>query len=191
MEPSSANCYPGTTVLVNKFDIRDDVKRSEVEAVLVSARSAEWMSKPLCSSFDFQRYREIHRYLFADLYDWAGMLREINISKKGTLFCPAAELSTRSQLIFHRLSENNCFCGLGHDAFVEQLLDFYCVTNELHPFREGNGRTQGIFLTQLIENAGYHIDFADIDSDLLMLASIQSSQGVTDLLRSILMDAIT
>ena len=64
-------------------------------------------------------------------------------------------------------------------------MDFYCGTNDLHPFREGNGRTQRIFLSQLIENAGYGIDWAEIDGDLLMIATIQAARGVTDLLRQI------
>lgn len=76
------------------------------------------------------------------------------------------------------------------NEFVEEIVDFYCVTNELHPFREGNGRTQRAFLTQLIRNAGYDINFADMDTDLLMIATIQSAQGVTDLLRQVLGDAI-
>ena len=68
---------------------------------------------------------------------------------------------------------------------MEEIVDFYYVTNELHPVREGNGRTQRAFLTQLIRNAGYDINFADMDIELLMIATIQSAQGVTDLLKSI------
>lgn len=64
-------------------------------------------------------------------------------------------------------------------------MDFYCATNELHPFREGNGRTQRSFLAQLIRNAGYDINFSDIDGELLMIATIQSANGVDDLLRQI------
>ena len=77
-----------------------------------------------------------------------------------------------------------------HDSFVEEIVDFYCDSNILHPFREGNGRTQRVFLTQLIRGAGYDISFADMDTDLLMIATIQSAQGVTDLLRQILYDSI-
>ncbi|MBQ5488867.1 MAG: hypothetical protein IIT70_08470 [Clostridia bacterium] len=55
----------------------------------------------------------------------------------------------------------------------------------MHPFLEGNGRTQRAFLTQLIRNAGYNISFADMDTDLLMIATIQSAQGITDLLKQL------
>ena len=50
---------------------------------------------------------------------------------------------------------------------MDEIVDFYCVTNDLHPFREGNGRTQRAFLTQLIRNAGYDINWAEVDGDLL------------------------
>ncbi|HBE13799.1 MAG TPA: hypothetical protein DEB10_07630 [Ruminococcaceae bacterium] len=50
----------------------------------------------------------------------------------------------------------------------------------LHPFREGNGRTQRVFISQLIRNAGYDIDFSEIDSDDLMIATIQAANGVFD-----------
>lgn len=52
--------------------------------------------------------------------------------------------------------------------------------NILHPFREGNGRTERIFISQLIRFNGYDIDFSDIDTDYLMFATIQSAQEITD-----------
>ena len=64
-----------------------------------------------------------------------------------------------------------------HDAFVEEITDFYC-------------RTQRAFLAQLIRSAGYDINWSDMDGDLLMIATIQSAQGATDLLRQVLGEAI-
>ena len=69
-------------------------------------------------------------------------------------------------------------------------MNFYCVTNSLHPFCEGSGRTQRAFLAQLIRNAGCDISFADMDMDRLMTASIQLAQGVTDLLRAVFSESI-
>jgi cell filamentation protein len=185
-----ANCYPNTSVLINKFDIRDEAKLNEVESVLVSAKYAEWMRNPQTEAFDFEHYKAIHRFLFSDLYDWAGQTRTVNISKKGTVFTLAADIESQSRLIFRRLKESNYFRNLPHSVFVREMVDFYCLTNTLHPFREGNGRTQRAFLTQLIRNAGYTINFADIDTDLLMIATIQSSQGVTNLLQDIFSESI-
>ena len=190
IDPISANCYPGTTILINKFDIRDEEKLSEIESVISSARYAEWLNAPQAATFDFDHYKAIHRFVFSDLYEWAGEVRTVNISKKGTQFTPAENIESQAQLIFERLRYCNYFKDLPHDEFVEEIVDFYCVTNALHPFREGNGRAQRVFLTQLIRNAGYEINFADMDTDLLMIATIQSAQGVTDLLKHIFSESI-
>ncbi len=190
IDPIAANCYPDATVLINKFDIRDEAKLSEIESVITSVRYAEWESAPQADSFDFAHYKAIHHFLFSDLYDWAGEVRTVDISKKGTKFTPAEDIESQAELIFKRLKECSFFKGLPHDEFVEEIVDFYCVTNALHPFREGNGRTQRAFLTQLIRNAGYDIAFADMDTELLMIATIQSAQGVTDLLKRIFEETI-
>ena len=190
IDPISANCYPGTTILINKFDIQDEEKLNEVESVLSSARYAEWESAPQSKVFDFEHYKAIHRFLFSDLYDWAGEVRTVNISKKGTQFTPAENIESQAALIFKRLQERKFFRGLPHNDFVEEIVDFYCVTNALHLFREGNGRTQRAFLTQLIRNAGYDISFADMDTELLMIATIQSAQGVTDMLKQIFVESL-
>mgnify|MGYP000988654553 CR=1 FL=1 len=116
LDPISANCYPGTSVLVNKFDIRNEAKLNEVETVLVSARNAEWLNRPRTDGFDFTHYKAIHHFLFSDLYDWAGQVRTVNISKKGTHFCHTEEIEDRAALIFHRLKKQGC--GLPHDAFA-------------------------------------------------------------------------
>ena len=63
--------------------------------------------------------------------------------------------------------------------------------NYIHPFREGNGRTQRIYFTQLIRRYGYDINFADVDTDELMIATIQASGGVVDLLREFFRNSIT
>lgn len=190
IDPISANCYPDSTVLINKFDIRDEEKLNEVESVLASVRYAEWLNAPKADSFDFEHYKAIHHFLFSDLYDWAGQIRTVNISKKGTKFTPSENIEEQAALVFKRLRKCNYFKGLDHSAFVNEIVDFYCVTNALHPFREGNGRTQRIFLTQLIRNAGYDINFADMDTELLMIATIQSAQGVTDMLKQLFLESI-
>ena len=190
MNPSTADCYPGTTVLVNKWNIRDEAVLRQVETMVTFAKIAELEERPVYGNFDFTHYREIHRYLFSELYEWAGEIRTVNLSKRGTRFCPAEQIPERAERIFGRLQSENLFRGKEHGAFVAKIVDFYCISNELHPFREGNGRTQRAFLTQLIRNAGYDIHFADVDGDLLMIATIQAAQGVTDLLYRIMLEAI-
>lgn len=190
LDPISEGCYHGTTVLINKLDIRDEETLDEAETLATYINASKLEEQPLEGAFDFAHYCAIHHFLFSDLYDWAGQVRTVNISKKGTFFCAAESIEQQASLVFKRLAECSFFDGLSHTAFVDEIVDFYCVTNMLHPFREGNGRTQRAFLTQLIRAAGYDINWAEVDTDLLMLATIQSANGVTDLLRNILSDAI-
>lgn len=125
IDPISANCYSGTTVLINKFDIREERKLNEVEGVLTSARYAEWLNAPKAETFDFDHYKAIHRFLFSDLYDWAGEVRTVNISKKGTQFAPVEQIESQAALIFERLKTRDSFKGLSHDEFVDEIVDFY------------------------------------------------------------------
>lgn len=190
LEPLENHCYPSTAVLINKLDIRDGQELAQVEADITKLRISQWELNPLADTFDFNHYKAIHAHLFSDLYDWAGQIRAVDLSKKGTRFCPAAEIENQAELIFTRLHQLNFLKGMEIGIFVEELADFYCSTNELHPFREGNGRTQRLFLSQLVRNAGYTLDFSDMDGDLLMVATIQAAQGVTDLLKQLLGEAI-
>jgi len=88
LDPIADNCYTDTTILINKLDIKDEALLNEVEATLVSAKTAIWENEPLSNTFDFVHYKVIHRFLFEDLYEWAGQIRTVDISKKGTRFCP-------------------------------------------------------------------------------------------------------
>ena len=185
IEGSTQDCYPGTTVLVNKLDILDPVALAEVEGTLVAAKAAQWEDQPLTEAFDFAHYCAILRYLFEDLYSWAGHVRRVDISKQGTQFCPAAQISSVADAIFARLREQNYLCEMDVDKFLLAFVDFYERTNELHPFREGNGRTQRVFLAQLAHHAGYNLDFTRIDPDDLMIATIQAAHGVDDFLREL------
>lgn len=186
----SDNCYPGGAVLINKYDIRDEQQLSDVETLIVSSKAAQFELSPFPGTLDFEYYKSVHRFLFGDLYDWAGQVRTIDLSKQGTKFCPTTEIEERAALVFGRLQPVKFWRGCSFQEYVSEVVDLYCATNELHPFKEGNGRTQRVILTQFIRSTGYDIDFSDIDGDLLMVATIQAASGVTDLLCDIFGQAI-
>lgn len=72
IEAAQDGCYPGTTVLVNKFDLHTQKELNAVESVLVTVKMIQWTENPGCAAFDFEHYKAIHRHLFGELYDWAG-----------------------------------------------------------------------------------------------------------------------
>lgn len=182
VESTTANCYAGTTCLINKFGIKNEQTLAQIEADITFAKAAILESEDIHIPLDFNYYKYIHRFLFEDLYDWAGKLRTIDISKKGTSFCPAKQLETLCENCFKRLVDNDYFSGLDRSKFIEEVVDFYVTTNTLHPFREGNGRTQRIFISKLIKYNGFDFDFSNINHDELMSATIHSANGVNDYL---------
>ena len=136
LDPIEDGCYPGTAILINKLGITDEAILDEVEATIVSAKSAQWENNPHNWSFDFMHYKGIHQYLFEDLYDWAGQPRGVNISKKGTLFCSFEGIEVQAELIFSRLHAQELLINISRNDFIKELVDFYCITNYLHPFRD-------------------------------------------------------
>ncbi len=144
IDPITADCYEGTTCLRNKFDITDEQQLAQIEGQITFAKGSELERHPIQGDFDFAHYKTIHKFLFEDIYEWAGEIRNVDISKKGTNFAKADEIEQLAAACFARLKAENHFKGQAFDEFVENIVDFYCVTNMLHPFREGNGRTQRI-----------------------------------------------
>lgn len=177
--------YEGTSCLINKFNIQNEEQLAKLEAGITLAKTAELERNPISHTFDFEHYKQIHKYLFEDLYEWAGKIRTVDISKKGTMFTSAENIETIANACFDRLKDNNYFKDFVFEDFIDNIVDFYCSTNMLHPFREGNGRTQRIFIAQLIRFNGYEINFSEIDTDELMVATIHSANGITDYLREL------
>lgn len=181
LNPSSDNCYEGTTCLVNKLGIRDEKKLSEIEAQITFAKAVMLEETPIDDDFGFEHFKKIHEFLLCDLYEWAGQVRTVDISKKRTKFLDAASIESIGTKCFAKVKDGY-FENLSFDEFVKRIAEFYNDVNYIHPFREGNGRTQRIYFTQLIRHYGYDINFADVDTDELMIATIQASSGVMDFL---------
>ena len=182
-------CYPGTTCLINKLGIQDEAVLAETEAAIVFGKASLLDQQPVQGCFDFDHYKRIHQFLFCDLYDWAGQTRMIDISKKGTVFVAAKEIAQCADACFRRLAS---FVGegLSHRELAETVADFYHTVNMLHPFREGNGRTQRIFFTQWIRHLGYDLDLTSADPDAFMVATIYAARGVMDQLTDFFVKSI-
>ncbi len=177
IDAAKDNCYPETSCLINKFDIRDDAQLAKTEAAVALAKAALLDQNPLPGTFDFEHYKNIHKYLFDDLYEWAGQPRTINLAKKGTAFVPVNEIDSCAQACFSRLSAFRTD-NLTHRELAEEVADLYHTVNMLHPFREGNGRAQRCFFIQWLRSLGYELDLAHADTDRFMIATIYAAQGV-------------
>ncbi|WNL43241.1 putative adenosine monophosphate-protein transferase Fic [Halomonas sp. PAMB 3264] len=163
-------CYPGTDVLRNKLNIDEAATLEEAERDLsmINAASIELEPPP----FDLAYLQRLHSRLFDDLYDWAGELRSIDIAKGDTRFCHVPFIAPESEKLFRKLAAQAYFTQLDKSALVAACAELYGDLNAIHPFREGNGRTQRLFFEHLIINCGYRISWAGIERATWIKANI-------------------
>lgn len=169
MIPGDRLAYPGTQVLVNKYDLRDREKLARIEYVFSLARLVELDEHPIPGNFDLAHLQAIHRHLLQDVYEWAGSLREVDIAKRSastkmvSRFTLAVLIPDQAAKLEAFLHQHNYLRNLSKNDFVNGLAEVFGILNEMHPFREGSGRVMKAYLGQLAKEAGYHLDFAAID----------------------------
>lgn len=190
LDSLSDACYENTSVLINKFGIRNEEQLNTLEQSITSVLIAKASMDIPFENVDFDFYKELHRYVFSDIYDWAGEIRSVNMSKKGTAFCPANKIVENGLRVFDNLQKSNFLKDLSNEDFLDKFVELYCELNYLHPFREGNGRIQRLFLSMLLNHIGKKINFADIDDDLFMIATIKSVSGDIFMLKDIFKEHI-
>jgi len=165
--------YPGSSVLRNKLDIRDVVQLEYTERELVTQRATEGIPS---GRFDLIHLRAIHRHLFQDIYDWAGELRTVEIAKGGHQFQLRSFIETGMSDVHRRLVKARFLEGMTRTGFAEAAGRIMGDVNYVHPFREGNGRTQLYYLAQLAERAGHPIELRRIDP-VRWVAASRSAHG--------------
>ena len=179
---------PVSGVLINRFGITDAATLEHTEAALVATRSYELSQTPLEGRFDLAHLQAIHRYLFGDVYEWAGQLRTIDISKGGNLFAHHAHIGSAAAPIFKQLAKEKHLAGLHPAAFSDRAAHYLGELNALHPFREGNGRTQREFVSHLAHVTGYYVAWENMKRPDVLQASIESFKGDTSKLAALILD---
>ena len=177
-------------VLKNRLGIADAATLEQAEAALVATRSYELSTTALTGRFDIDHLRAIHRYLFGDVYEWAGQFRTIDISKGGNLFAHHSHIASAAADIFRKLADEKHLIGLDPAAFSARAAHYLGELNALHAFREGNGREQREFLSHLAHAAGYYIAWEGVKPQELLQASIESFRGDVSELASLIGQSI-
>jgi cell filamentation protein len=167
-------CYPGTAVLINRLGIREQAALDAFEAEVTAERA----SQPLPTGrLSYAHYRALHRHVFQDVYVWAGKIRTVRISKDGSTFCYPENIDREMRRVFADLVKQRHLRGLDAPAFAKKAAQFLAELNAIHPFREGNGRTQLSFLTILSERAGHPLRLERLNPAAMLDATINSFQG--------------
>ncbi len=156
--------YDGSSVLKNKLGIRVGTELDNAEADYVVFRLKELVSNPLSGSYNTEHLFEMHRYIFQDLYDWAGKPRNVQIYKsEPVLGDQSVEYSEPENIV---KDTETALCQMRNVKWLDlntvaRNVEFCaCLARlwKVHPFREGNTRTIVTFCCQFTDDFGFTID---------------------------------
>ncbi|MCL2091807.1 MAG: Fic family protein [Micrococcales bacterium] len=153
---------PTTGLLANKVGALTKAALDQAEGDLSFARLVQLVDRPPKATGDLAELRAIHRRLFGDVYEWAGRVRTVDLRKNvegGDFFLPVSMVERAAGFAADELRADGVLRGMGRDRFVERLAYHYDQLNYVHPFREGNGRTQRVFWSRVARDAGWQLDW--------------------------------
>jgi cell filamentation protein len=168
-------CYPGTTVLKNRRNLRTQEALDRFETAITAQRFSEPMP---AGKLTEQHYQRVHRHIFRDVYAWAGKYREkVRISKGNSTFCYPENIPRETAKLFERLRRDNNLQELSARQFAQAAATFLATLNTIHAFRDGNGRCQLAFMSLLANAAGHPLHLDRIVPEDFLAAMIRSFQG--------------
>lgn len=158
---SDRYCYPNSEVLINLLNIRDPDDLAQAEAEFTAERYRTYQSSTRSlTDFTFEHLKNLHHHLFQDINEWAGIPRDVDISKGNTPFCTWTRIQPEANKLFRDIPSLAQIQST--DSLVENVADLFCELNILHPFREGNGRVLRFFFEELLFAIGYEITWPQI-----------------------------
>lgn len=156
--------YEGTDILKNLLDIRDRTLLNEAEADYVTYRLKEIAKNPLHGDYDYVHLLKMHKYIFQDLYEWAGQQRKLNIYKEEAVlgglsidYSDVFDIPRDAESVLSEMRNKNWSVMNIHDSAV-QFSDSLAKLWRVHPFREGNTRTTVTFCCQYADAVGLNPD---------------------------------
>jgi cell filamentation protein len=158
--------YPGSGgVLVNRLGIRDPVRLDEALNDYASQRWAAIRGEAVPEVLDFGYLRSIHRRLFEPLLGWAGEVRDVDAQAgdTGIAYCRPRFIEDSVRALFDGLAGEDYLRGLGREEFAGRLAVRWGELSAIHPFRDGNTRSQSVYVSVLAARAGYGIDWTRLD----------------------------
>ena len=164
-------CYADSHVLKNKLNIHDGevLSNAERDFTLLAVQDLEFSEPP----YDLSYLQLLHKKIFGLVYDWAGDIREVDISKADTRFCTIHRIEPEAKKIFFSIQKQNYFKELPEPEFINAISELYTDLNLIHPFREGNGRVQRLFFEHLVLHNNYIIDWNVVSKEDWIEANIQ------------------
>lgn len=173
--------YPGSGgVLVNSLGIRDAARLDASMNDFASFAMAEMYAKAVPDRPGRDYLVEIHDRMFSRVAPGiAGRIRDVDAQATGTgiPYCRPEYIEENLGGLFHKLDREDYLSGLGEREFAERLANRWGELSAIHPFRDGNTRSQSTYVTIIAERAGHPIDWGRIDVDTLRLLRLNAVAG--------------
>ena len=170
-------------MLENKLGITNEVELSKEEERITKLKALELFDTKKINEFElgtFKGLADIHRYLFSDVYNFAGQMRDVNIAKGNFRFAPVIYLEDALKKI-DNMPQNN----------FDNIIKKYVEMNVAHPFREGNGRSTRLWLDMILKKElGKVVDWSKVDKEEYLLAMERSTIKDTEI-SNLLSNALT
>ena len=169
--------YPDTSIPKNKLNIKDEKELRNVENILL-LEAYEKFTKTVDVELNEEFFINLHKNVFCDLYEWAGVYRDVDMAKGDSLFCRGMYVKEEMDKLFEKLKKDNYLKNLDKKEFVKKLAFYKCELIAIHPFYELNGRIIRLFIDILSVNAGYNIiDYSQISADEYIKCAIECVQN--------------
>lgn len=182
-EVNSKYCYGETNVLQNKLGIRDYEQLKQAETDIVAIKQHYLLSYPIKGRFTASHLCRIHKFLFNDVYRFAGHYRTETIRKGTTTFLSENDIAHKLKTLLDKLNKEHFLANMETAVFVHHLAYYFAELNYIHPFREGNGRTTREFIRELVLYNRYAIDWSKVKTETLLNAMIASVYDIKELER--------
>jgi cell filamentation protein len=177
----SVYCYADTNVLKNRFGIRDHEQLKQIEADITAIRQNDMLEHPIVGRFTPNHLCRIHKYLFSDIYPFAGHYRREDIMKGTTRFLAHGEIAAKLSALLTNLRQESHLQGLSRVQLVQRSAYYFAELNYIHPFREGNGRSTREFMRQLYAQCRYEIIWNNVSVEQMLFAMEESVYYTTEL----------
>lgn len=173
--------YPGSGgVLVNAAGIRDQRQLDEAMNDVASITMAEVRAERVPDNPDYAYLQGIHERMFGDLVPGiAGKIRDVDVQATGTgiPYCRPEYIDANLTTLFGKLEREDYLAGLDADTFASRLADRWGELSAIHPYRDGNTRSQSTYVSAIAERAGHPIDWERVDVDELRTARLHAVAG--------------
>lgn len=188
----SIYCYSGSNVLKNKLNIRDKEELKQAEEEFTAVKQLLLLQAPLNGYFTKTHLMRIHKFLFEDVYPFAGHIRREQIKKGDTSFYPPNLIERELNRLFREIHSSGMLTEREVSKQIQNLSYIMSELNIIHPFREGNGRSIREFIRCMALKYGLHLNWGNSDRETLINAAILSvddSQAFCDVLWQCLEEA--